>query len=107
LSSRPFSKNFSAVGNSVARLLVTRMRAPESFSLWVSAISPSSGLRCTTRAPAFRAPKKFTGWSGEFPRNKATDAPLPNPARRNADAATSARLFNPSKEMGRSRNSIA
>jgi len=89
LSSSPFSRNFTAVANSGAMLLVTRTRAPESFSLWVSAISPSSGLRCTIRAPAFSAPKKFTGWSGELPRNSATDEPAPYPARRNAAAATS------------------
>ena len=47
--------------DSNARVLVTSTRALESFNLWVSAISPSSGDRCTSRAPAFRAPKKFVG----------------------------------------------
>jgi hypothetical protein len=60
LSSSPFSRNFSAVGNSAARLLVTRMRAPESFSLWVSAISPSSGEMHDPGA-GLQRPKKFTG----------------------------------------------
>src|SRR5207248_9284885 len=64
-SSRPLSRNFSAVGNSAERLLVTSTRAPESESLCDSAISPSSGDRCTIRAPAFSAPKKLTGRSEE------------------------------------------
>ena len=65
------------LGNNAARLLVTKTRAFESLSLWVSAISPSSGDRCTIRAPAFSAPKKLIGWSGVLPRNSATDVPLP------------------------------
>ena len=60
-STRPFSRNFSAVGNSAARFDVTRMRAPLSLNLWDSALSPSSGERCAMRAPAFSAPKKLTG----------------------------------------------
>src|SRR5690242_21482634 len=71
-SSRPLARNFSAVGSSADRLLVTSTRAPESESLCDSAISPSSGERCTTRAPAFNAPKKLAGWSGVLPRNSAT-----------------------------------
>src|SRR5690242_11341421 len=72
LSSKPLARNFSAVGNNAERLLVTSTRAPESESLCDNAISPSSGERCTTRAPAFNAPKKLAGWSGVLPRNSAT-----------------------------------
>ena len=77
LSSRPLSRNFSAIGISEARLLVTSTRAPLSLSLCDSARSPSSGDRCTSRAPAFSAPKKLTGWSGVLPRNSAIEAPRP------------------------------
>ena len=51
-------------GAAPERLLVTSTRAPESESLCDSAISPSSGDRCTIRAPAFSAPKKLIGMIG-------------------------------------------
>src|SRR5216684_2028878 len=44
-SSRPLSRNFSAVGNSAERLLVTSTRAPESESLCDCAIPAIAGAQ--------------------------------------------------------------
>ena len=53
-------ENFSAVGNSAARLLVTST-ARRYRSAYAITRAPIQRDKCTTRAPALNAPKKLTG----------------------------------------------
>ena len=105
-SSSPSASRAAACGSMAARSVVIIARAPLSASLRARARGGSSGLRCTTRAPARSTAKKLIGWYGVLGRNSATACPGPTPSRCSPAAAASTRAPNAWKLISWPRNSM-